>query len=74
MIAMNVAKIVLILSNDAYILRCALKYRSPLLSLDKGLLKTASKLLSGVTNDNIHGEVDSGFAQGKKLLKMSLKK
>ncbi len=32
-----------IYAYDAYILRCAVKYRSPLLSLDKGLLKTASE-------------------------------
>ena len=33
-----------IYAYDAYLLRCALKYRSPLLTLDRGLLHVAGQL------------------------------
>lgn len=42
--ALKIAADLGIYAYDAYLIRCALKYRSPLLSLDRGLIKAASEM------------------------------
>lgn len=42
--ALEIAADLGIYAYDAYLIRCALKYRSPLLSLDRGLIKAASEM------------------------------
>lgn len=46
--ALKIAADLGIYAYDAYLIRCALKYRSPLLSLDRGLIKAASEMKADV--------------------------
>lgn len=46
--ALEIAADLGIYAYDAYLIRCALKYRSPLLSLDRGLIKAASEMKADV--------------------------
>lgn len=42
--AIKLANLLNIYAYDAYIVRCAIKYKSPLLSLDKNLINSASSV------------------------------
>lgn len=46
--ALEIAAALGIYAYDAYLIRCALKYRAPLLSLDRGLIRAARELKADV--------------------------
>lgn len=47
-VALEIAADLGIYAYDAYLIRCALKYRSPLLSLDRGLIEAAREMKADV--------------------------
>lgn len=47
-VALEIAADLGIYAYDAYLIRCALKYRAPLLSLDRGLIEAAREMKADV--------------------------
>lgn len=46
--SLKIADMLGIYAYDAYLIRCALKYKSPLLSLDRKLINAAKEMKAGV--------------------------